>query len=268
MAVITSIAMFIIDVIRAVLVRHLGDELRDSLPWLTRHLVQSAVGHLPSDLKERYEEEWKAHLNETPSEFAKLVTALGYCIAARRMDPLHGTNGSILDATRRAVEVSVTSTALIFLAPLIAIFALVIRLNGAGPVLARYRRSGLNGRLFRMYRFRTSGRIGKLLVRTGFSHLPVLLNVLRGDMTYVGPRPLDPGIVDNLSRFIPNYAERLAVKPGLTGLAMVELESFAFNPVTEFERDLYYVRNRNLRLNLAILIRSIPKMLTGSGEFY
>jgi lipopolysaccharide/colanic/teichoic acid biosynthesis glycosyltransferase len=87
-------------------------------------------------------------------------------------------------------------------------------------------------------------------------------------MTYVGPRPLDPGVVDNLSRFIPNYAERLAVKPGLTGLAMVELESFAFNPVMEFERDLYYVRNRNFRLNLAILIRSIPKVLTGSGEFY
>ncbi len=268
MAVIGPIVGFIIDVVRAVLARHLGDELNEWLPWLTRHLVESAVRRLPNDLKERYGEEWNAHLNEIPGGFAKLVAAIGFSIAARKMDPLGANGGGMVDAIRRAVDISVTSTALIFFAPVIGISALVIRLEGTVPILVQYSRAGLNGRPFGMYRFRTSGRIGALLVRTGLSHMPVLLNVLRGDMTYVGPRPLDPEVVRTLSRLIPNYAERLNVKPGLTGLAMVELEGFAFNPVMEFERDLYYVRNRCFWLNLVILIRTIPKWLFGSGEFY
>jgi len=182
---------------------------------------------------------------------------------------------------------------LTLLTPLLLVLALLIRLDSPGPILFRQRRAGINGRPFTMLKFRSmrqgaeehqeellahnemSGpvfkmeadprvtRTGRLLRRYSLDELPQLLNVLRGDMSLVGPRPLPLREVD---RFRHNaHRRRLSVKPGLTCLWQVS----GRNDITDFEEwvrlDLAYIDQWSLWLDLLILLRTIPAVLRGSG---
>jgi lipopolysaccharide/colanic/teichoic acid biosynthesis glycosyltransferase len=184
---------------------------------------------------------------------------------------------------RRAVDILVSSLALLLAAPALAAAMVAIRLDSAGPVLYTQRRAGLHGRPFEVLKLRTMvdgaehigaglaidaddarvTRVGALLRRTSLDELPNLVNVLRGEMSLIGPRPTLPVQVE---QYTERQRGRLAVKPGLTGWAQVN--GRASLPWAErIELDLYYIEHRSLALDLRILARTIAMVLGGAGLY-
>jgi lipopolysaccharide/colanic/teichoic acid biosynthesis glycosyltransferase len=184
---------------------------------------------------------------------------------------------------RRALDIAVSSAALLLSAPLLALAALAIRIESPGPVIYRQRRVGLHGHAFDAMKLRTMvhgaehigaglavnaddsriTRVGALLRRTSVDELPNLVNVLRGEMSLIGPRPTLPVQVEQYS---DRQRGRLEVKPGITGWAQVN--GRAAVPWSErIELDLYYIEHRSLALDLRILWRTAAMVLGGSGLY-
>ncbi len=184
---------------------------------------------------------------------------------------------------RRAVDVVVSALALAVSAPLLAVAAVAIRLESPGPVIYRQRRSGLHGREFDVLKLRTMvdgaehmgaglavnehdariTRAGALLRRTSLDELPNLVNVLRGDMSLIGPRPTLPVQV---AQYSERQRGRLQLKPGITGWAQVN--GRASLPWSErIELDLYYIEHRSLALDVRIVWRTLTMVLGGSGLY-
>jgi lipopolysaccharide/colanic/teichoic acid biosynthesis glycosyltransferase len=184
---------------------------------------------------------------------------------------------------KRALDVTVAGIALAVAAPLLGVAALLIRLETHGHPIYRQRRVGLDGEPFDLYKLRTmvSGaetmgaglavdagdaritRLGALLRRTSMDELPNLVNVLRGEMSVVGPRPTVQVQVD---RYTERQRGRLSVRPGLTGWAQVH--GRASLPWHErIELDLWYVEHASLRLDLQILWRTLRMVLGGHGLY-
>jgi len=184
---------------------------------------------------------------------------------------------------RRAVDVVASALALLLSSPLLLAAMLAIRLESPGPVIYRQRRAGRGGKPFDVLKLRTMvdgaehigagmavnandsriTRVGAFLRRSSLDELPNLLNVLRGEMTLVGPRPTLPAQVD---RYTERQRGRLAVKPGITGWAQVNGRASLPWP-ERIELDLYYVENRSLSLDLRILLRTPAMVLGGSGLY-
>jgi len=184
---------------------------------------------------------------------------------------------------RRAVDVVVSALALLLSSPLLLAAMLAIRLESPGPMIYRQRRAGRGGKPFDVLKLRTMvdgaehigagmavnandsriTRVGAFLRRSSLDELPNLLNVLRGEMTLVGPRPTLPAQVD---RYTERQRGRLAVKPGITGWAQVNGRASLPWP-ERIELDLYYVENRSLSLDLRILVRTPAMVLGGSGLY-
>jgi lipopolysaccharide/colanic/teichoic acid biosynthesis glycosyltransferase len=181
----------------------------------------------------------------------------------------------------RVIDVVIASVALILCAPLLAIAAIAIRLGASGPVIYRQRRVGKDGQLFELLKLRTMvqgsdpvgvgtvvtrddprvTRVGRLLRRFSLDEIPNLVNVLRGEMSIVGPRPT---IAAQVADYTPRQRRRLEVKPGLTGWAQVR--GRAGIPWEErIELDVWYVDHRSLLLDLRILGRTIVLLLTAQG---
>jgi sugar transferase (PEP-CTERM system associated) len=191
--------------------------------------------------------------------------------------------------TKRAVGIAISSVALAVLAPLLAVIAALIKLDSRGPVLFRQERVGERGRTFPLYKFRTMRedaeaatgpvwaqendprvtRLGRFLRKTRIDELPQLFNVLRGDMSFVGPRPERPAFVALLADRIPFYNERHRVKPGITGWAQINYRYGASVDDTErkLRYDLYYIRNLSPLIDLDIVIGTIRVMLAGSNSY-
>jgi lipopolysaccharide/colanic/teichoic acid biosynthesis glycosyltransferase len=184
---------------------------------------------------------------------------------------------------RRAVDVAVSATALAFAAPLIALAAIAIRLETRGPAIYRQRRVGQGGAEFDVLKLRTMvagaehmgaglavdagdariTRVGAFLRRTSLDELPNLWNVLRGDMSLIGPRPTVPSQV---AQYTERQRGRLAVRPGLTGWAQVN--GRASLPWSErIELDLWYIEHRSLALDARILARTARVLLGGAGVY-
>jgi lipopolysaccharide/colanic/teichoic acid biosynthesis glycosyltransferase len=184
---------------------------------------------------------------------------------------------------RRAFDILASSFALLLGAPLLAVAALAIRLEGPGPVIYSQRRIGLGGDAFDVLKLRTMvhgaehigpglainandsriTRVGTFLRRTSLDELPNLVNVLRGEMSLIGPRPTLPAQVE---QYTERQRGRLAVKPGITGWAQVN--GRAALPWDErIELDLYYIEHRSLALDLRILWRTAAIVLGGSGLY-
>jgi lipopolysaccharide/colanic/teichoic acid biosynthesis glycosyltransferase len=177
---------------------------------------------------------------------------------------------------------------LIMTAPVIALAALLVKLTSPGPALYTQTRVGRNGRPFTMYKLRTmyhhceavSGprwsppadprvtRLGRVLRRTHLDELPQLWNVLRGEMSLVGPRPERPEFVQGLEKLIPHYTDRLLVRPGMTGLAQVQLppDSDLDSVRRKLAHDLYYVRSMSPWLDLRILLCTVWYLLAVPGD--
>jgi lipopolysaccharide/colanic/teichoic acid biosynthesis glycosyltransferase len=184
---------------------------------------------------------------------------------------------------RRAIDIAVSATLLLLSAPLLAVALVAIRLESRGHPIYRQRRIGRGGRPFDVLKLRTMvdgaermgaglainendsriTRVGALLRRTSLDELPNLLNVLRGEMSLIGPRPTVPVQVE---RYTPRQRGRLAIKPGITGWAQVN--GRASLPWSErIELDLHYIEHRSLALDLHILWRTLAIVLGGSGLY-
>jgi lipopolysaccharide/colanic/teichoic acid biosynthesis glycosyltransferase len=184
---------------------------------------------------------------------------------------------------RRALDIVIAFVGSVLSTPLIAVLALAIRLESRGRPIYRQARVGRHGEQFAICKLRTMvdgaeftgaglaihegdervTRLGSLLRRYSLDELPNLWNVLRGDMSIVGPRPTLPGQV---AQYTARQRGRLAVKPGITGWAQVN--GRASLPWSErIELDLWYVEHRSLRLDLQILARTVHMVLSGSGLY-
>ncbi|HEU5306673.1 MAG TPA: sugar transferase [Acidimicrobiia bacterium] len=179
---------------------------------------------------------------------------------------------------KRVVDVVGASAALVLLSPLLAVVALLVRVRMGTPVLFRQERPGRDGRPFVMTKFRTMTdrrdaggellpdadrltALGRWLRRTSIDELPELLNVVHGDMSLVGPRPL---LMEYLPRYSAEQARRHEVRPGITGWAQVN----GRNAVTwdeKFALDVWYVDHRSLRLDVEILGRTVSQVFSGHG---
>jgi exopolysaccharide biosynthesis polyprenyl glycosylphosphotransferase len=192
----------------------------------------------------------------------------------------------IFTVVKRTIDIAFSLTLGLLVLPIIPFAALAIRLDSPGSTFNSQERVGLNGKLFRIYKLRSMRsdaekhgavwaqtsdprvtRIGRFLRLTRIDELPQLWNVLRGDMTLVGPRPERPEFTSLLNKEIPGYSYRTMVKPGLTGWAQVSFRytSSVADTRTKLEYDLYYVKNASLALDLKILLRTIVVVIKMRG---
>jgi sugar transferase EpsL len=179
---------------------------------------------------------------------------------------------------QRLLDVVVAATALLLLSPLMAAIALLVRVRLGSPVFFTQRRPGRFGEPFRIIKFRTMRdardanggllpdderltRFGDLLRSTSLDELPELINVLRGEMSLVGPRPL---LMEYLPVYSPTQARRHLVRPGVTGLAQVNGRN-AISWEDKFELDVFYVDHRSLWLDLRILARTARQVASRDG---
>ena len=179
---------------------------------------------------------------------------------------------------KRLLDILLSGLALIVSSPVMLVTALLVRLKLGSPVLFKQDRPGLNGRIFKMYKFRTmtdrrdeNGELlsdeerltafGKTLRATSLDELPEFINIFKGDMSFVGPRPL-------LVRYLPRYNEeqrhRHDVLPGLTGLAQVNGRN-ALSWEKKFEYDVEYARNVSFALDMKIIFMTVGKVLKRDG---
>ena len=175
---------------------------------------------------------------------------------------------------KRIFDFTFSFVMLIILAPLMTLIIILVKINLGSPVFFVQQRPGKDGKIFKMYKFRTmtddcgkDGNIlsdekrltgfGKLLRRSSLDELPELYNILIGDMSFVGPRPL---LVRYLDRYTKEQARRHAVKPGLTGWAQVNGRN-AISWEDKFKLDLWYVDNRTLWLDFKIMCMTVVKVL-------
>lgn len=181
------------------------------------------------------------------------------------------------DFWKRLIDILFSVAGLIVLSPVLAVTALLVRKNLGSPVIFKQARPGKDGKIFTMYKFRSMldvdeelglitdehrlTKFGKLLRSTSLDELPELWNVLKGDMSLVGPRPL---LARYLERYTPDQARRHEVRPGITGLAQVQ----GRNDLTwkeKFYYDIYYVDNRSLSFDLRIIFLTLLTVLRRDG---
>ena len=213
---------------------------------------------------------------------AGLRPKVWYRLAAEEQEHSRTRTGSsaAYELAKRVIDVAMASLLLVLNAPLILLALLLVRLDSPGPALFRQKRIGRNGEPFMFWKIRSMyadapmyepsprsdfdprvTRVGRLLRRASIDELPQLLNVLKGEMSLVGPRPEMPFIVEGYS---PRERRRLAVKPGITGLW--QISPARGRPIHEnVDIDLHYIRHRNLVLDGAILLRTIAAVIRGVG---
>jgi len=189
-------------------------------------------------------------------------------------------------AIKRASDILLASAALALLSPLMLVCALATRLEGGPGILFRQQRIGRYGKPFQLLKFRSMapdddrdqqttwsvagdprvGPVGRVLRRTSLDELPQLWNILRGDMTIVGPRPERPFFVDQFTADYPDYAMRHRVPVGLTGLAQVS-GLRGDTPISDRARfDNYYIENWSLWLDVKVILRTVAEVLRGGGR--
>jgi exopolysaccharide biosynthesis polyprenyl glycosylphosphotransferase len=178
---------------------------------------------------------------------------------------------------KRAFDLALGSLAFVALLPVMAALAVAVRLQSKGPVFYTQERMGLDGRVFQMFKFRTMvpdaeretgavwsspgdarrTRLGAFLRRTGLDELPQIWNVLRGDMSLVGPRPERPTLIEQFRREVPGYMLRHKVRAGLTGWAQIHGWRGNTSLHERLEHDIYYIQNWSLSLDLRILLATL-----------
>src|SRR4051812_2703689 len=202
-------------------------------------------------------------------------------------------NDSTLFSMKRLIDLVGAGSALLFFAPLFISIAIAIKLTSPGPVLFSQHRYGYRSRLFRIYKFRTMythlgdragtqqamrgdprvTKIGRMLRATSLDELPQLLNVLKGDMSLVGPRPHVPGMLANgmlYEELVPYYFQRHTVRPGITGLAQVSGfrgdTTKASDAVARVDYDLHYIEKWSPWMDVKIILKTCQReFLSGSG---
>ena len=194
------------------------------------------------------------------------------------MHPLYSPSSSL---SKRLLDISVASIMLLLLSPILLASALAVKLSDRGPVFFRQRRVGEEGREFDMIKFRTLRvdadekmaegvtetelitPVGKILRKVHLNEFPQLFQVMRGEMSLVGPRPEPPELVRVLGGSVPHYNRRALVKPGLTGWAQVRCGYAGSRIGTAWKtcHDLYYLKHRSVTLDLIVMLETIPALI-------
>jgi exopolysaccharide biosynthesis polyprenyl glycosylphosphotransferase len=188
---------------------------------------------------------------------------------------------------KRFIDIFVSILILILFMPFFLLFALLIKLNSKGPVLYIQERVGRNGRLFKVIKFRTMFHnaekelpewaaindprvtaIGRIMRMARFDEFPQVINVLKNEMSLVGPRPERPYFVEQLKAEIPYYYKRMSIKPGITGLAQVKhrYDRSLDDVRVKLNYDFFYIENMSLRLDFKILVNTIIIILLLKGQ--
>jgi lipopolysaccharide/colanic/teichoic acid biosynthesis glycosyltransferase len=262
----------VLGIFGAAISRQLTDEFKAWTPSLINYLIQRAVRQLPENQRKRREEEWRSHVEEIPGEVGKLIEALD-CLRASWKMSRGLTDDVYYEFVKRAFDIVVVANVLIFQCPLFLLSAIAIRFESDGPIFVVAERQGHKRNTMMLLRFRTmtvprdgptitqSGdvrvtRVGRFLRRARIEKLPQLLNVLSGELSLVGPRPLLSSELDLIDKQLPSLSRRKNVKPGLCGWAWVNGfggESTTLEELkSELEHDLYYIDNRSFLLDLKI----------------
>jgi len=195
--------------------------------------------------------------------------------------------GALRTFVKRVFDIVCASALIILSAPIMLVTALMIALESRGPVLYRQERVGFGGKPFNVIKFRSMRtdaekdgkprwattnddrvtRVGHVIRRVRIDELPQLFNVLRGEMSLVGPRPERPFFVEQLTQEIPYFAVRHSIKPGVTGWAQVRYQYGATveDSMEKLQYDLYYVKNHTLFLDMIVLFETVGVVLTGKG---
>jgi sugar transferase (PEP-CTERM system associated) len=190
-------------------------------------------------------------------------------------------------AYQSIANVLLAATGIVVASPLMLLTALAVRLSSAGPVLYRQTRIGMDNVSFTLYKFRSMRvdaeagtgavwaskddprvtTVGRIIRKIRFDELPQLINVLKGDMTIVGPRPERPEFVKVLSRQIPYYRQRHCVPPGITGWAQINYKygDTIEDTITKLEYDMYYIKNMSFSMDCYILFHTVKAMLLSRG---
>jgi lipopolysaccharide/colanic/teichoic acid biosynthesis glycosyltransferase len=219
-----------------------------------------------------------------PEAAAATSRPKGESLAERYAAMAHAYEPRPVDRGLRAVDLLLAGTVLLVASPLLLVFTVAIRLTSGRPVFYRGARVGKAGRVYQMYKFRTLAadaesrlspfygpelskktreeetRLGRVMRVTQLDELPQLFNVVKGDMSIVGPRPIRPVFFEKLCEEIPSYWQRLVVRPGLTGFAQVRMgreETWA----EKLAHDLEYIADRSVSLYLRISFRTTMRVI-------
>lgn len=279
MGLIWAAIIFVLGLVGTIIIavagRLLSDDVKEWLPWVTRHLVERAVSRLPENEREKRREEWKSDVNEWPGNLAKLYRAWGYLSAAKAIHSIAVSDATPqADCMRTTLDFGVAAFLLLIMSPLVCALAVCIILESPGPVLSRQKRLGARGRQFDLLKFRTMAvgkrtlfgqltqsaenprvtRVGRFIRLVSLDRLAQLFNVLRGDMSMVGPPPRRLSV--NLDTGNPTQN---SIKPGI---AWVQEDDFDYNSLKPYFQILWRTCLRGVRL---MIVGSKPPGPPSSG---
>jgi exopolysaccharide biosynthesis polyprenyl glycosylphosphotransferase len=188
--------------------------------------------------------------------------------------------------TKRLIGFSFSLVGLVLLSPLVLIISILIKSDSRGPVFYQQERTGHNGKVFKLLKFRSMvenaeangpvwaesedkrvTRVGRWIRKWRIDEIPQMFNVLKGDMSFVGPRPERPFFVDQLEKEIPFYDQRFSVKPGITGWAQIKYRYGASkdDALEKLKYDLYYIKNLSWLFDVIIIFETVKVVLFGKG---
>ncbi len=280
--------MVLVSLFIAIFAPLIADEVKAWSGWLNKQFRRKAVAKLPVGCRERYDEEWESGLEEIPGEIFKLIHSVGLLCAAYRIRGAvlksSGVSETPLAPLKRLFDIAFSSVALLSFAPMLLLIAAAVRLESPGPAFVFSERIGKKGRVFRSVKFRTMVRdeekrraenmhmnergrvvlkitndsritqVGRILRKYSLDLLPIYFNVLRGDMSIVGPRAL---VASEVKEYDLSVLRRLDVAPGIVGSWQVQSHQ---DPLLLSPKPLddVYVDNWSLWLDFKILSRTIP----------
>ncbi len=252
--------------------------------------LQDRRGHLPVDQLLKIRLEGRAAIEEGTSLYERLTGKISVEMLRPSWIIFSGRakRAPVWNGVRRVFNMAISLFAIILSFPIAVITAIAIKLDSPGPIFYTQERVGKNGRIFKIIKFRSMykdaekdgtpqwaserdsriTRVGSLMRKTRIDEIPQFINILRGEMSFVGPRAERPFFVERLTQKVPFYSQRHLVEPGLTGWAQVNYGygSSIEDSIQKLQYDLYYIKNASLLFDIWIMFRSIKIVIFGYGR--
>lgn len=217
------------------------------------------------------------------AEYVSKCHEFDYLNCKKSIDTSIVKENKVFDIYQRSLDIVVSLVGLVVGIPIMFIFGILIKIEDNGPITYKQERLGKYGKEFYVYKLRSMRtdaekygaqwadkddprvtKVGKFIRKTRVDELPQLFNILKGDMSIIGPRPERPSFTMEFNDEIPGFINRLAVKPGLTGWAQVN-GGYDITPEEKLKADIYYIKNRSFLMDMNILLKTVKVVLTGEG---